>query len=53
MFNFLARVNRTELPDGSEMISLALIKDEEAVELADGDEFVTVELLVDPFDRSN
>lgn len=35
---------------GIRNVSLDLIRDQDAVELAEGDEFVTVTLVVDPFE---
>lgn len=53
MPTFLARVRRADHQVGDETfrtVDLELIRDEDAVELQDGDEFVTVELKVDPFE---
>lgn len=47
-FEFLARVLRDRLTG---TIQLQLIQDPDVVELVGGDEFVTVRLAVDPFDR--
>lgn len=49
MFNFMARVRRIEPIPGIKMVSLELIRDEDAVEISEGDEFVTVVLQIDPF----
>lgn len=48
-FNFLARVQKTEPVPGIVNVTLTLIRDDDAVELAEGDEFVTVAMVVDPF----
>lgn len=45
-FVFLARVER----DVTGGISLHLIRDEDGVEVSEGAEYVTVQMLVDPFD---
>lgn len=50
MPSYMARVRRTELPDGSQDIALELIPDQRTVELHQGDEFVSVDLKVDPFE---
>lgn len=48
---FMARVKRTHLPESDEqIIELELIRDTDTVEIHQGDEFVTVELAVDPFE---
>jgi hypothetical protein len=47
---YVARVRRTELGDsGEHVVALELLRDGDVAELADGDEFVTVYLSVDPF----
>lgn len=48
MHTFLARVRRVDEITGRR-VSLDLVRDDDIVELAEGDEFVTVELKVDPF----
>lgn len=50
MYIYLARVRRGEHVEGIKTISLDLIRDEDAVELVDGDEFVIVGLPMDPFE---
>lgn len=43
-------MRRTELGDsGEHVVALELLRDGDVAELADGDEFVTVYLSVDPF----
>jgi hypothetical protein len=49
-YNFMARVNRSEPIPGITLVNLDLIRDEDAVEISDGDEFVTVVMQVDPFE---
>lgn len=50
MPDFIARVRRTPLPGSDEeLIALELIRDTDLVELADGDEFVTLTTPTDPF----
>ena len=46
---FLGRVERKYVAGELAEISLVLIRDKDIVHLNDGDEFVTVELQVDPF----
>ena len=46
---FLARVRREEPVEGIRNVSLDLVRDEDTVELNEGDEFVTVVMRVDPF----
>ena len=48
-YTFLARVRREEPVPGIVNVTLTLIRDEDAVELVDGDELVTVAMVVDPF----
>ena len=48
-YNFLARIQKSEPVPGIKTVVLTLIRDEDAVELAEGDEFVTVQMVVDPF----
>lgn len=48
-FVFIARVRREEPVPGIVNVSLDLFRDADTVELADGDEFVTVRAAVDPF----
>lgn len=48
---FIARVIREEVAGELATIMLQLIRDPDVVEIAEGDEFVTVELQVDPFER--
>ena len=48
-YNFLARVHKTEPIPGMKGVMLELVRDEDFVELEEGDEFVTVVLQVDPF----
>lgn len=50
MHIFLARVIRQEPVEGIRSIHLELVQDKETLELHDGDEFVTVQLAVDPFE---
>lgn len=45
---FLARIERRDEITGRE-VHLTLVRDEDVLELAPGDEFVTVELVIDPF----
>ena len=45
---YLARIERRDEITGRE-VHLKLVRDEDIVELADGDEFVTVEMVIDPF----
>ncbi len=47
---FLARVRKAEPVPGIVNVSLDLIRDDDAVELVEGDEFVTVTMVVDPFE---
>jgi hypothetical protein len=50
MPTFLGRVHRTRLPESDEVsVTLDLIRDDDLVELTAGDEFVTVQIPVDPF----
>jgi hypothetical protein len=49
MHMFLGRVRRREEITGV-TVSLDLLRMEDAVELVEGDEFVTVQLQVDPFE---
>lgn len=46
---YLARIMREEPVDGIVTVTLTLIRDEDVVELAEGDEFVTVSMVVDPW----
>ena len=46
---FLAKVTREEPIEGIRRVILELIRDQDAVELVGGEEFVTVALQVDPF----
>lgn len=46
---FLARVQREEPVAGIRNVSLILVRDDDTVELTEGDEFVTVVMKVDPF----
>jgi hypothetical protein len=47
---FIARVRRETPVPGITTVHLELIRDEDTVELHDGDEFVTVDLQIDPFE---
>lgn len=49
MYKFLARIRRSEPIPGIKLVSLDLIRDEDAVEINDGDEFVTLQMVIDPF----
>lgn len=46
---FLARVRRTEEVPGITTVTLELIQDQDAVEVREGDEFVSVGMVVNPF----
>ncbi len=46
---YIARINREEPVAGIVKVTLTLLRDEDAVELAEGDEFVTVSMVVDPW----
>lgn len=46
---FMAKVHREEPIEGIKRIMLELIRDQDAVELVGGEEFVTVAMKVDPF----
>lgn len=46
---YVARVRRTALPDGFELVALELMREGDVAELVGGDEFVTLYLSVDPF----
>jgi hypothetical protein len=46
---FLARRHKEEPIPGIVRVFMELIRDDDAVELVDGDEFFTVEMKVDPF----
>jgi hypothetical protein len=46
---YVGRVRRSTLPDGIVLVSLDLMRDGDVAELAEGDEFVTLYLSVDPF----
>ena len=48
-FTFIARVVREEPVPGIKNVCLILVRDEDFVELEEGDEFVTVTMVVDPF----
>jgi hypothetical protein len=48
-YTFLARVRHEEPVPGIVNVSLDLLRDTDTVELTDGDEFVTVTMVVDPF----
>ncbi len=47
---FLARVRHEEPVAGIHTVLLELIRDEDTVELVEGDAFVTVTMVVDPFE---
>jgi len=48
MPTYLARIERRDEITGRE-VHLRLVRDYEAVELVEDDEFVTVEMAIDPF----
>jgi hypothetical protein len=48
-YTFIARVHKEEPVPGITEVTLTLIRDDEMVELAESDEFVTVSMVVDPF----
>jgi hypothetical protein len=49
-YTFLARLIKSEPIPGIKLVSLQLLRDADAVELVDNDEFVTVNMVVNPFE---
>ena len=51
MGTYLARIHRETSIEGMRpTVTLTLVHDEDAVELVDGDEFVTVTMIIDPWE---
>lgn len=48
MPTYLARIERRDEITGRE-VHLKIVRDEDIVELTEGDEFVTVDMKIDPF----
>jgi len=49
MATYLARIERRDEITGRE-VHLKIVRDEDIVELSEGDEFVTVDMKIDPFE---